>query len=390
VSASPFLGGNKLELLESSAGYFPALLAAIDHAQTEIHLETYIFQDDVTGRAVATALSRAAQRGVAVRVLVDGFGSRNFAAGLGAAMTRDGVEVMTYRPEAGNLPLRRHRLRRLHRKLSVFDGRLAFVGGINMLDDLDGGLSTAPRFDYAVRVEGPLVKPVHATMRHVWRLVRWARLGRRPPPPAAMPRGPEVSGSVVAALLVRDNLRHRRDIESAYLAAIESAQNEIIIANAYFLPGRRLRRALLQAAGRGVKITLLLQGRVEYFLQHYATQSLYDRLLRAGVRVFEYVPGYLHAKVAVIDGEWATVGSSNIDPFSLLLAREANLVVRDTAFATQLRSSLQQALDTAADEVGRKDHRRRPWWTRLAGSLAYWAVRMLVGLTRYGGKQYSD
>jgi len=390
TASHDFLAGNRLHLLHSGGEYFPALIAAIEAAVHEVHLETYIFADDTTGRLVTAALARAAQRGVAVRVLVDGFGAREFAAGLGVALAASGAEVMTYRPEAGQTRFRRHRLRRLHRKLSVFDGRLAFVGGINVLDDFDDGKSASARFDFAVRVEGPLVARIHATMRHVWRLVRWASLGRRPPPPAALPVAPAIGGTTKAALLVRDNLRHRRDIENAYLAAIRSARHEILISNAYFLPGRRFRNALLAAAKRGVSVKLLLQGRVEHVLQHYATQSLYDRMLSAGVRVFEYEDAFLHAKVAVIDSDWATVGSSNIDPFSLLLAREANVVVRDAAFAGQLRASLEAAIEGAAKEVRAEDQRRRSWFARLVSHAAYAVVRILIGVTRYAGKQYAD
>lgn len=385
-----FVAGNRLQLLESGGEYFPALIAAIDTARYEVHLETYIFADDTIGRRVASALAGAAQRGVAVRVLVDGFGARGFAAGLGAALIADRVEVMVYRPEAGQSGFRRHRLRRLHRKLAVVDGDTAFVGGINVLDDFDDGKATAARFDYAVRIEGPLVERIHATMRRVWRLVRWARLGHRPPAPAALPSSPAVRGSTAAALLIRDNLRHRRDIENAYLAAIQAARGQIVIANAYFFPGRRFRRALLDAAQRGVTVRLLLQGRPEYVLQHYATLSLYDCLLAAGVRVFEYQKAYLHAKVAVVDSDWATVGSSNIDPFSLLLAREANVVVRDAAFAAQLRASLEAAIDSAGREIRVEDQRRRSWLTRLASAAAYSLFRFLIGVTHYAGKQYAD
>lgn len=390
AAAQDFVAGNRLQLLVSGGEYFPSLVAAIDAALHEVHLETYIFSDDATGRLVAAALVRAARHGVAVRVLVDGFGAREFAAGLGAALAAEGVEVMTFRPEAGRMHLRRHRLRRLHRKLAVIDGVTAFVGGINVVDDLDGGKSAAPRFDYAVRVEGPLVARIHATMRQVWRLVRWARLGRRPPPPAPLAAAPSSRGTIEAALVIRDNLRHRRDIEKAYLQAMQGARDQIVIASAYFFPGRRFRKTLLAAAQRGVSVTLLLQGRVEYFLQHYATQSLYGRLLAAGIRVFEYERAFLHAKVAVIDGDWATVGSSNIDPFSLLMSREANVVVRDTGFAAQLRASLEVAIDGAAREIRPEDHLRRSWLARLASAAAYAVVRILIGITGYGGRQYLD
>lgn len=385
-----FLEGNRLQLLESGGEYFPALIAAIDAALYEVHLETYIFADDTTGRLVAAALAHAARRGVAVRVLVDGFGARGFAAGLGASLEACGAEVMTYRPEVATFRFRRHRLRRLHRKLAVFDGSMAFVGGINVLDDFDDGKSASARFDYAIRVEGPLVARLHAAVRHVWRLVRWARLGHRPPPPAQLPAAPAIRGTTRAALVIRDNLRHRHDIEHAYLGAINCAHREIVIASAYFLPGRHFRKALLAAARRGVIVKLLLQGRAEYVLQHYATQSLYDHMLSAGVRVFEYEKGFLHAKVAVIDSDWATVGSSNIDPFSLLVAREANVVVCDAAFAGELRSSLDAAIEDAAAEIRPEDHRRRSWLARLASAAAYSLVRILVALTRYGGKRYTD
>ena len=186
---------------------------------------------------------------------------------------------------------------------------------------------------------------------------------------------------------MRDNLRHRRDIEEAYLDAIGAARSEIVLANAYFLPGRRFRRALTDAVARGVRVNVLLQGRVEYLLQHYATQALYGSLLGAGVRIFEYRPSFLHAKVAVIDDEWATVGSSNIDPFSLLLAREANVIVRDAGFAGQLRRSLAQAIADDSSEVRAEEFRGRSVFRRAASWLAYTAVRLAVGLAGYGGQR---
>lgn len=388
--SSPFLPGNKIELLESGRDYFPALISAIEAAQYEVHLETYIFANDSTGRNVAAALTRAAERGVAVRVLVDGFGASSFSSELGAAMRAEGAHTLVYRREFGRARWRRSRLRRLHRKLSVIDGRVAFVGGINILDDYDDNAHEFPRFDFALRIEGPLVTRVHAEVRHVWRLVRWSSLGRRPPPPQALPASAiKVQGSTTAALLIRDNLRHRRDIENAYLKAIRGAKDEIFIANAYFLPGGRVRRALLAAARREVRVTLLLQGRAEHLLQHFATQSLYEGFLAAGVRIFEYRKGYLHAKVAVIDDDWSTVGSSNIDPFSLLAAREANVLVRNRDFADRLKTCLKSAMTDAANEVSAADAQRRPWTLQFLSWLAYAVVRLLLGITGFG-RRYVD
>ncbi|GAB2181197.1 cardiolipin synthase ClsB [Denitratisoma sp. agr-D3] len=391
-------GGNRLRLLENGGDFFPALLAAIDGAREEVRLETYIFADDETGRAVADALARAARRGVTVRLMVDGFGAIGFRASpLGQRLTEAGVHLLVYRQELagwlGRLRFRRHRLRRLHRKLCVVDGSLAFVGGINIVDDWDNlnhDAQVPPRFDYAVEVAGPLVGRIHHAMHHLWRLVRWSQLGYRAESTGSACPTPARTGSVRARFLIRDNLRHRHDIEDAYLAAIAAARREILLANAYFLPGRRFREALMAAARRGVRVTVLAQGRVEYLLQHYATRALYRQLLAAGVRIHEYQRSFLHAKVAVIDGHWATVGSSNIDPFSLLLAREANLVAEDSAFAALLRDSLLRAMVEGAVPVRMDTLRRQSRWEKLASRLAYFLVRLAVGMSHYGGNEYRE
>jgi cardiolipin synthase len=382
-----FLPGNRIRLLETGSGYFPALLSAIDGATLEIYLESYIFADDATGRAVAEALARAARRGVSVHVLVDGFGARGFPDIYGEALVAAGVEILVYRPEVARLELRRHRLRRLHRKLAVVDRCLAFVGGINVIDDMDTPRQVPPRFDYAVAVEGPLVLRVHHAARHLWQLVRWATFGQRLPKPMPLPNPPMACGDMAAALVLRDNLRHRRDIEDAYLDALACAHEEVVLASAYFLPGRRFRRALAHAARRGVRVVVLLQGKVEYVLLHYATQALYGSLLAAGVRIVEYRLSFLHAKVAVVDDDWATVGSSNIDPFSLMLAREANVVVRDAGFARELRASLELAMARGGVEVKLEDLRKRSLLVRVANWLAYSLVRLAVGFAGYGASK---
>jgi cardiolipin synthase len=384
-----FFAGNRITLLETGADFFPALIAAIDDARTEVHLESYLFANDATGRAVATALASAARRGATVHVMVDGFGTPDFLTTLGYDLITAGVQVMIYRPEVARLRFRRHRLRRMHRKLAVVDGRIAFVGGINIIDDIDAPGQTSPRFDYAVAVEGPLLESIHRAAHHLWRLVRWANFRRRIPVPTPPPAlAPQRIGSITAAFVLRDNLRHRRDIEEAYLDAIAGARKEIVLANAYFLPGRRFRHALIDAAERGVRVLVLLQGRVEYVLQHFATQALYGALIEGGVRIYEYRPSFLHAKVAVIDGQWATIGSSNIDPFSLLMAREANVIVRDAGFATELRASLERAIGNDSIEIRAEDLRKRSLVTRSACWLAYTAVRLAMGIAGIRGKEY--
>jgi len=386
--AAEFLPGNQLQLLNSGSEYFPALLAGIDAARAEIFLESYIFANDTVGHAVADALCRAAGRGVQVNVTVDGFGGHNFSTDFLPQLSAAGVRAMVFRPEIGRFHFSRHRLRRLHRKLIVIDARVAFVGGINIIDDNNAQENMRPRYDYAVRVEGPVLQQACRAARHLWEIVAWVNFKHRFRLTETVPPCCQPCGTQTAALLVRDNIRHRNDILNAYIAAIGEAQHEIIIANAYFLPGVRFAHALQGAAKRGVKITVLLQGKTDHPLLRFATQALYVAVLKSNIRIFEYEKSFMHAKVAVIDGEWATVGSSNIDPFSLLLAKEANLVVRDQDFAGQLRQSLLLAMGSGAQEVISKNFARQHFHSRLLRWLSYGVVRMLVGLTGYGPKHW--
>lgn len=381
-----FLPGNAVLLLENGAQYFPALEAAIDGAEREIFLQSYIFEPDRIGRRIATALRRAAVRGVAVRVMVDGFGGRNFVHSLMPELTADGVQVLIYRRELRLLSLHRHRLRRLHCKLVVVDGREAFVGGINVIDDFEPGAAAHPRYDYAVQVRGPLLEPIVASAQRLWRLVAWASFRRRGRHALLAPPQTAPAGEIRAAFVPRDNLRFRRAIEDAYLVAIAAAREEVVIANAYFFPGRRFRQALVEAAARGVQVTLLLQGLADHPLQRHATRALYPFFLRRGIRLFEYHRSHLHAKVAVVDGQWATVGSSNIDVFSLLLAREANVVVADADFAARLRASLETAMHAGARELRLSDWRRTSVLQRALSWLSYQAVRLAIGLAGFSGK----
>ena len=388
--AAEFKPGNRLTLLDSGTDYFPALLTAIAEARIEIYLESYIFAADEIGHAVAAALCQAAGRGVQVNVTVDGFGGRNFAADFLPQLTAAGVRAMYYRPEIGRFHLKRHRLRRLHRKLVVVDARIAFVGGINIISDDNAPPELRPHYDYAVRVEGPILADIHHAVRRMWEIVAWANFKRHfRLAPVSRPCC-DIVGEQRAAFLIRDNIRHRNDILNAYLDAIDAAREEIIIANAYFLPGVRFGRALYAAAQRGVRIIVLLQGKTDHQLLRYATQALYATALQAGIRIFEYEKSFMHAKVAVIDGHWATVGSSNIDPFSLLLAKEANVVMRDDNFGGQLRSSLLAAIANGARELPLEEQTRLPWHSRLTRWLAYGLVRAMVGIAGYGQRHWNS
>jgi cardiolipin synthase len=299
------------------------------------------------------------------------------------------VQLRIYRPERWWWRPRRRLLRRLHRKIVVVDDQVAFVGGININEeprvDEFTGEPVGPRFDMAVRCEGPIVAAIAHAVRRLWWAVGLANSGDLSEPvPDRLRAAPMQPDGVPAALVLRDNLRHRHSIERAYLASIRLARRQVLLASAYFLPGRRFRRALMRAARRGVRIRLLLQGRVEYRLQHHAQRALYGQLLGAGIEIYEYQLSYLHAKVAVIDEDWATVGSSNIDPVSLLLAREANIVVRDRTFARELGGLIEAAMSAQARQLRAGDYARRSWPQRVTDWIAYGVVRVATVLLARG------
>lgn len=391
--------GQRVELLQNGVELFPAMFGEIDAARHQIHLETYIFNLDASGLALLDHLENACLRGVRVRVVVDGFGSVRQIPELVRRLQAMGAQCRVYRPEPegiGWVRLSLRRLRRMHRKTMVVDHRVAFVGGINVLDDLvdvpDQGSAARPRFDFAVRIHGPLVTDVSRAQRRLWlrmgwrrrddwglfyrKLLRWRDWARK----QVHWHQPIYEDGVCAILLLRDNLRNRRTIEDAYIRAIGEAKTEVLIANAYFFPGLRLRRALAEAARRGVRVRLLLQGRSEYPLQYEASRHRYAAMLRAGLEIYEYKASFLHAKVAVIDVK-AMVGSSNLDPFSLLLAREANVLVEDASFAAGLKLKLEQEITRHAIPVNEASLVRLSWWARLVDMVAYRLLRAGVALT---------
>lgn len=369
-----YTGGNQVQLLRGGDALFPALLHALDQAKQTVWLATYIFHNDATALNIAQRLCNAAQRGVQVKVVLDGFGSRATALELQQFFENAGVTMTIFRPihrwwncfQPGQF-------RRLHQKLCVIDAEIAFVGGINFMNDrldLVHGWSEKPRLDFAVQLRGPIVLEVAQAVRAVWTRAHWGKnfqeelmtLARTSEPISQVkhllkqlhwPHIQNVQGGTQesfeglptarVALILRDNLRRRRTIERSYIAAIRHAQTRIDLACSYFYPGRAFLRALRQAAQRGVQVRLLLQGKVDYRIAGWAARALYQELLGAGIRVFEYSPAFLHAKVALVDNEWATVGSSNIDPLSLLLNLEANVIVRDPYFNAQLAAELEQA-----------------------------------------------
>lgn len=411
MSRAVFTGGNEVRLLRGGDELFPAMRRAIAAARHEIWLATYIFHSDPAALGIAEALCEAARRGVKVRVVIDGFGSRSTLPVLHPMLCEAGVGVAVFRPihRWWNW-LQPGQLRRLHQKLCVVDGNVAFVGGINLIDDrldITHGWTDEPRLDFAVRLCGPVVAPVEQAARAVWSRahlgeglrdeIRALAHGARPfahaqrllqrlrLPTIRAPKGRLADlPPVRAALVLRDNLRRRRTIERSYIAAMRRARTRVDLASPYFYPGSAFRTALRQAARRGVQVRLLMQGKLDYRIAGLAARSLYDELLGAGVRIFEYMPAYLHAKVALVDDEWATVGSSNIDPLSLLLNLEANIVVRDAGFSSELAAEFDRAFAESV-EIDPRQSRRSVQGALRRGFVA-WCAHVYLRIAGATGK----
>ncbi len=381
-----YTAGNQITLLHRGDEYFPELIGAINAARAEIWLETYIFALDGTGDAVRNALGRAAARGVAVHVVTDwvGTGHRE-SARLKREFGQTGVAHRNFNPWF------RRGLTRMHRKMCVVDGAVAFLGGLNIIDDMvdDGDPQVrlpAPRWDFGIKINGPLVVVLQQELQG-----QWARLGPLPLiariERLANMRGTRAASGdapAVAGLVVRDNFRNRTTIQRSYLHALGHARREALLVTPYFAPGRKLRAALESAALRGVEVTLLL-GVGQFVMQDAVAQSYYPKLLRAGVRIVEYRKTQLHGKVAVIDGEWATVGSSNYDGLSLFVNQEANIVVRDAGFAASLREHIMTGV-AEGTRVRLEEFSNTPWHQRLwhgVAFLLYRAVMRIITLGEY-------
>ncbi|NMY02286.1 cardiolipin synthase ClsB [Pseudomonas sp. WS 5059] len=330
--------GNQVQLLENGEAYFPKVFEALRQARQEILLETFILFEDKVGHELHGILIEAAQRGVKVVVSLDGFGCGELSPGFLGELAQAGVTVQMFDPAPKTLGVRTNWFRRLHRKIVVVDAAVGFIGGINFSADHLADFGPEAKQDYAVQVIGPAVADLHHfALAQSGRPVRMRRGWRRRQQPAWAAE----EGDGLVRLIYRDNLQHRSDIEEAYLHALRHARQRVVIANAYFFPGYRLLRELRNAARRGVQVQLIMQGQPDVLLAKLAARMLYDYLLKEGVVIHEYCQRPLHGKVALVDEQWSTVGSSNLDPLSLSLNLEANVLIRDRGFNQLLFERLQ-------------------------------------------------
>jgi cardiolipin synthase A/B len=348
--------GNSVELLINGEEFFPKVFDTIRSARTEVLIETFIIFSDVVGLELKDALLKAAANGVRVVLTVDGYGTANLDKEYTNELAQAGIHMQIFDPRPRLLGMRTNLFRRLHRKIVVVDGETAFLGGINFGADHLAAHGAGSKQDYAVQVRGPIVADIHkaclATLDHT-------------PAAAALPAlklTPRFAGKVRMLLAIRDNENHRNDIEDQYIRGIRGATYRLILANAYFFPGYRLLRELRSAARRGVQVTLIMQGKPDMSWVQMFTTLLYNYLLREGVVIWEYHQRPLHGKVALADREWTTIGSSNLDPLSMSLNLEANLVIRDPDFNQQLFDHLTELVNTQCLRVTPQLAARGYWW----------------------------
>jgi cardiolipin synthase len=366
--------GNDIQLLINGEEFFPAVFASICSARHQVLLETFIIAEDQVGVELQQALIAAAQRGVQVEVMVDDYGTFDISAGFVTDMIDAGVKVHVFDPKPRTLGMRTNLFRRLHRKIVVVDGELAYVGGINFSAEHIADFGEMAKQDYAVQVRGPVVNAIHRASAQLLREASVKKNTRQALQQFTPPENPPV-GDARVRIAVRDNNRHTADIERLYLHGIRQAKKRIVIANAYFFPGYRLLRALRNAARRGLEVTLILQGQPDMPWVSMCSRLLYSYLLKEGVVIHEYCKRPLHGKVALVDDQWTTVGSSNLDPLSLAMNLEANLFIESRAFNQYLYDHLQVLGKSDCNPITLEKAKRGYWWRMPLITLSFHFLR---------------
>jgi len=364
---------NRLHLLSNGEHYFPRVFNAIRHAKESVLLETFILFEDEVGKQLHQVILQAAQRGVKVEMMVDGYGSNDLSDEFINTLTAAGVRFLYYDPRPRIFGMRTNIFHRLHRKIVVCDGAIAYVGGINFSSEHNSSYGPEAKQDYAVEVCGPIVGDI---TRYVQQAINskplpyrwWGAHSRRPAKYTP-------SGNAQVLFVWRDNEDHRDDIEQHYLTMLREAKQEVIIANAYFFPGYHLLREMRNAAQRGVTVKLIVQGKPDMPIVKVGAELLYNYLISGGVEVYEYIRRPLHAKIAVQDDDWSTVGSSNLDPLSLSLNLEANLIIHNRAFNLVLRHELDRLLSEDCQRVEESQLPKQNWWQLSKSVLVFHFLR---------------
>jgi cardiolipin synthase len=337
---------NRVALVPGGSAYFSRLLALIRKAERSIHLQTYIFEADETGILVAEALKTAAQKGVQVYLLLDGYASGDLPVVFQRELLDAGIHFRFFEPL-----LRSERFyfgRRLHHKILVVDQRFALVGGVNISNRYNDMPGQPAWLDWAVFTEGEIAQELFKVCVSLWfKSSKMVRNFMMRHPPLAFPVNWE------CAIRVRRNdwVRQLNQISGSYLDMFRRAENHVWIMSSYFLPGRIIRKSLINAIQRGVSVTVILAGTSDVPIAKYAERFIYRWLLRQGVRIYEYPKAVLHAKLSVYDRKWVTVGSYNVNNISAYASVELNLDIRKDAFALGVEKELRRIMEKECIEI---------------------------------------
>ncbi|UVE19679.1 phosphatidylserine/phosphatidylglycerophosphate/cardiolipin synthase family protein [Pseudomonas sp. LS44] len=377
-SIFPWRSGNRFKLLIDGPQFFPAMIAAIDSANALVVLELYLVEDGRCSDALITALVAAAARGVEVRCLFDGFGCLRLGRVSRLRLAEAGIELRLYNPVNWRRGV--NNFFRDHRKLLVVDQRIAFVGGTGATDEFWVPDEEPSRWhEVLVSMEGAVVAHWQLLFDYQW----LACIGKRPWKPEEAPGlshlpAPPPLGQGMGRVAYADARQHR-DIVQSLVRSVRHGKRRIWLATPYFLPSWKVRRALLHAARRGVDVRLLLSSRsTDHPPVRFAGQRYYPRLLRAGVRIFEYGPRFSHMKMVLVD-DWVSVGSCNFDHWNLRFNLEANLEALDVDFTREVTECLETDF-AASREITLEHWKARPLGARILQRLWGWLDRVAVNL----------
>lgn len=366
---------SRFELVHSGEDYFSRLRDLISNAQKEIHFHTYIFDNDNTGIEIAEVLKKAAIRKVAVYILLDGYGSASLSNEVINDLTNHGVQFRYFSPlfSTNNFYLGR----RLHHKIVVADAKVALVGGINIANKYRGDSKNIPWLDYAIQVEDEIAQSLQELCKNSF-------LQKRKFRNVKIPYAFKYDNHESLRILRNDWLKRKNEIGRSYLQAIKSAQKEIIIVGSYFLPGRRLLKALNDASGkRGVKIKLILSGISDVPFVRYATRYMYSSLLNHGIELYEWKASVLHGKVALIDNRWSTIGSFNLNRLSLYGSIELNIEVISEDFSKTVNEELNRVIAQCDQITLEQLQIKETLFSRFKNWFSYKLVRLASILVTY-------
>jgi cardiolipin synthase len=375
-SRHDYRDGHSIELLRSGENFFAACEKVIDNAKKYIHFQTYIVDDDSTGKRIVAALIRAAKRGVRVYFLIDAYGGSSFSKSLIAKVEKAGILFRMFSPQ---LITKGFQLSlRLHHKVLLADGEIAIIGGMNIADRYHGTDKLKAWLDFAILIKGPECTQVLFILKKLWNkafISRKERSRERVYSPV------QYDENVKVKVLQNNWSRNKIEILKSYRSALRHAQDRMIIFGSYFLPGRNERRLLRNASRRGVDIKIVLSAESDAPVFKRATNFLYDFILRNNITIYEYLPSNLHAKVATVDGEWVTIGSYNVNHLSDYGSVEMNADILDRGFAGKFEELLQEIIEKDCRKVNFEEYtRHRTWFFQLTDWFSYQMIRVFMRL----------